>query len=85
MCMQEHHLADETELAEAQGGLKQRGWESIWGLANRTELGTSGGVAIAARSHLGLRAVLGRDSTTVSPGRAVAGFLPSCCGRGLTV
>ena len=84
ICLQEHHL-DGEQMVEAQRWLRAHGWTSMWAAADRTHLGTSGGVALLARSHLGLCSVPGRANAVLWPARSVVGFLPNFCGRGLVL
>ena len=55
--VQEHHRGEYCE-AEVKQHLKVVGWQALFGAAKRTEKGgTTGGMLIAARRHVGLAVV----------------------------
>ena len=72
LCLQEHQLMGD-KAGDAAAWPAGRGWSSVWEEAQPTEGGgTMGGLAVAVRSHWGVRAPpAARGPITVVPGRAM--------------
>ena len=72
-------------LPDVQNALQRNGWRGAFSAGiSKSRFGASGGVAVLARSHLGLCSLFFRLGVTwnheVEPGRVVEAFLPGSGG-----
>ena len=84
--LQEHHLAQADSITEAQSWLSRLGYKSVFSpaLTNAHGNGTSGGVALVIRSHIGITPHLGPVEMAPKE-RIVAAHVDACVPNGFTL